>query len=77
MSFAAPKGVIEENDTVILYLHATNRHAIVVTREIKNKNGDSIEYVSAKFRKLHGVAVLQQWILKTFLLPYKRSDNFC
>lgn len=45
MSFTAPKRVIEENDTVILYLTATNRHAIVVTREIKNKNGELIEYV--------------------------------
>lgn len=42
MSFSAPKGVIEENDTVILYLTATNRHAIEVTREIKNKNGEKM-----------------------------------
>lgn len=45
MSFAAPKRVIEEKDTVILYLTATSRHAIDVTREITNKNGESIEYV--------------------------------
>lgn len=45
MSFSAPKRVIQENDTVILYLNTRNRHAIDVTKEIKNKNGDLVEYV--------------------------------
>lgn len=45
MSFSAPKRFIEENDTVIVYLTASNRHAIDVKREIKNKNGELIEYV--------------------------------
>lgn len=45
MSFSAAKRFIEENDTVILYLSATNRHAIDVKKEIENKNGQLVEYV--------------------------------
>lgn len=45
MSFKASKRVIEENDTVILYLSINNKHAIDVSREIKNRNGDLVEYV--------------------------------
>lgn len=45
MSFRAPKTIIEEKDTVILYLSASNKHAIDVTKEIKNKNGELVEFV--------------------------------
>lgn len=45
MSFAHHKTVIEENDTVILYLTVNNMHAIDVTPTVKNRKGDSIEYV--------------------------------
>lgn len=45
MSFAKHKTVIEENDTVILYLNITNMHAIDVCPQIKNKKGELIEHV--------------------------------
>lgn len=44
MSFAAPKRIIEKDDTVILYLGITNMHAIVVNPEIMNKNGQLVPY---------------------------------
>lgn len=45
MSFAAPKTVIEENDTVILYLTVQSMHAIDVVPFIKNKKEEIIENV--------------------------------
>lgn len=45
MSFATHKRLIEEGDTVILYLNVNNMHAIDVFPEIKNKRGDMVEYV--------------------------------
>lgn len=45
MSFAKHKTVIEENDTVILYLTVNNMHAIDVTPTVKNRKGENIEYV--------------------------------
>lgn len=45
MSFAKHKTVIEENDTVILYLTITNMHAIDVCPQMKNKKGELIENV--------------------------------
>lgn len=45
MSFAAPKTIIEENDTVILYLTVQSMHAIDVVPFIKNKKEELIENV--------------------------------
>lgn len=45
MSFAHPKTIIEEGDTVILYLTASNMHAIEVCAQIKNKKGSLVENV--------------------------------
>lgn len=45
MSFAQPKTIIEEGDTVILYLTASNMHAIEVCAQIKNKKGSLVENV--------------------------------
>lgn len=45
MSFAGPKAVIEEGDTVILYLTVTNVYAIEAVPQIKNKKGEFVEYV--------------------------------
>lgn len=45
MSFATHKKVIEEGDTVVLYLTVNNMHAIDVLPQIKNKKGDMVEYV--------------------------------
>lgn len=45
MSFAQPKTIIEENDTVILYLTIQSSHAIDVKPFIKNKNGELVENV--------------------------------
>lgn len=45
MSFAKPKTVIEENDTVILYLTVQNFHAFDVVPYIKNKKDELVENV--------------------------------
>lgn len=45
MSFARPKTVIEENDTIILYLTVQSFHAIDVIPYIKNKRDELIENV--------------------------------
>lgn len=45
MSFAKHKTVIEENDTVILYLSISNVHAIDVVPQIHNKKGEFVENV--------------------------------
>lgn len=61
MSFAKHKTIIEENDTVILYLTISNIHAIDVTPQVKNKRGELIENIfqttfgSLKVKNLIGV----------------------
>uniref|UniRef100_A0A336LJD7 tRNA (adenine(58)-N(1))-methyltransferase n=1 Tax=Culicoides sonorensis TaxID=179676 RepID=A0A336LJD7_CULSO len=45
MSFREHKDVIDEGDTVILYLTVFSMHAIEAKAEIKNKLGEMIEYV--------------------------------
>lgn len=45
MSFSQPKTVIEEGDTVILYLTVTNVYAIEAVPQIRNKKNEMIEYV--------------------------------
>lgn len=45
MSFAAPKTIIEENDTIILYLTVQNMHAIDVCPVILNKKGQEVENI--------------------------------
>lgn len=45
MSFRDPKRIIEEGDTVILYVSVKSIHAIEVHPEIKNKKGEVIENV--------------------------------
>lgn len=44
MSFKAPKRIIEENDTVILYLGVTQMYSIDVNSKIKNKHGQLVDY---------------------------------
>lgn len=61
MSFARPKTVIEENDTVILYLTVQSLHAIDVLPYIKNKKDELVENVfqtsfgALKVKELIGV----------------------
>lgn len=61
MSFAKPKTVIQENDTVILYLTVQSFHAIDVIPYIKNKKNELVENVfqtsfgALKVRDLIGV----------------------
>lgn len=43
MSFAEPKTIIEENDTVILYMTPTNLHAIDIKPYVTSKKGDLVE----------------------------------
>ncbi|XP_055604342.1 tRNA (adenine(58)-N(1))-methyltransferase catalytic subunit TRMT61A [Uranotaenia lowii] len=45
MSFAEPKTLIEEGDTVILYMTVTNIYAIEAVPQIRNKKNEMIEYV--------------------------------
>lgn len=45
MSFAKHKTVIEEGDTVILYLTVQSMHAIDVLPMLKNKKGETVENV--------------------------------
>lgn len=45
MSFAEPKTVIEEGDTVIIYLTPTKIYAIEAVPQIKNKKDELVEYV--------------------------------
>lgn len=45
MSFAEPKSIIEENDTVILYMTPTNMHAIDIKAYVTSKKGDLVENV--------------------------------
>ncbi|XP_036325290.1 tRNA (adenine(58)-N(1))-methyltransferase catalytic subunit TRMT61A [Rhagoletis pomonella] len=62
MSFLKPKDLIEEGDTVILYLTVNSMHAIQATPTIVNKKGETIEYIfqtsygALKVRNLIGVA---------------------
>lgn len=45
MSFRRDKTEIDEGDTVILYLSASNMHAFRVQPTIKNKHGELVENV--------------------------------
>lgn len=45
MSFNEHKTIIDEGDTVILYLTINSMHAIDVTQQIKNKKGELVENV--------------------------------
>lgn len=61
MSFAKRKTIIDENDTVILYLSVSNLHAIDVLPQINNKRGELVEnvfqtsYGALKVKNLIGV----------------------
>lgn len=61
MSFANYKSIIEENDTVILYMSVTNFHAIDVVPQVRNKRGELVEnvfqtsYGALKVKNLIGV----------------------
>jgi tRNA (adenine57-N1/adenine58-N1)-methyltransferase catalytic subunit len=45
MSFNKHKTIIEEGDTVVIYLTINNIHAIEVYEKIKNKKGELVEYI--------------------------------
>lgn len=61
MSFAEPKTVIKENETVILYLSVQSFHAIDVIPYIRNKKNELVEnvfqtnYGALKVKDLIGV----------------------
>lgn len=59
MSLAAPKTVIQENDTVILYLTVQSLHAIDVVPFIKNKKDELIENV---FQTTYGALKIKDLI---------------
>ena len=44
MSFAVPKRVIEENDTVILYFSVVKMQPVLVTKQITCKNGQKVSF---------------------------------
>jgi hypothetical protein len=49
MSFNKHKTIIEEGDTVVIYLTINNIHAIEVYEKIKNKKGELVEYIFQVF----------------------------
>lgn len=61
MSFLKPKDIIDQGDTVILYISINNMHAIDVNPTILNKKGETIEnvfqttYGALKVKELIGV----------------------
>ncbi|XP_046989259.1 tRNA (adenine(58)-N(1))-methyltransferase catalytic subunit TRMT61A-like [Schistocerca americana] len=63
MSFARFKEVIEEDDTVILYVNVNSMHALKVTPQIKNKNG---ALVSNVFQTVYGALKVDSLIGKKF-----------
>lgn len=58
MSFLKPKDIIEEGDTVILYLTVNSMHAIETTPTIVNKKGETIEHVN----DYRNICILLQFI---------------
>lgn len=72
MSFAAPKTLIEENDTVILYMTPTNLHAIEVKPYVTSKKGEQVENVhqtsfgGLKVKDLIGVKYGSKVFLRIF-----------
>ncbi|KAK7792652.1 hypothetical protein R5R35_005110 [Gryllus longicercus] len=63
MSFANYKSVIEQGDTVILYLSVNNMHAIKVEQRIKNKKNEMVENV---FQTPYGALKVKSLIGQTF-----------
>ncbi|XP_075227372.1 tRNA methyltransferase 61 [Lycorma delicatula] len=63
MSFSSYKDVIEEGDTVILYLNPNNMHAIEVKPTIINKTGKSVDNV---FQTIYGALHVKDLIGKMF-----------
>ncbi|XP_061398566.1 tRNA (adenine(58)-N(1))-methyltransferase catalytic subunit TRMT61A-like [Musca vetustissima] len=61
MSFLKPKDVIDEGDTVILYISVNSMHVIEATPTIVNKKGETIEHIfqtsfgALKVRNIIGV----------------------
>lgn len=70
MSFAKHKTIIEEGDTVILYLTVQSMHAIDAVPMIKNKKGEIVENVfqtsfgALKVKNLIGVEYGAKVIIK-------------
>ncbi|KAL1131678.1 hypothetical protein AAG570_011291 [Ranatra chinensis] len=63
MSFLSYKELIEEGDTVILYLSANSMHALRVVRTILNKNNESVENV---FQTTYGALKVANLVGKSF-----------
>lgn len=63
MSFLKPKTIINEGDTVILYLTVNNMHAIDVVPTIKNKKGETVENV---FQTNYGALKVKNLIGKKY-----------
>jgi tRNA (adenine57-N1/adenine58-N1)-methyltransferase len=63
MSFEKFKDVIEQGDTVILYLSVNSMHAIQVQPRIKNKKDEWVENV---FQTTYGALKVQSLIGKKF-----------
>jgi tRNA (adenine57-N1/adenine58-N1)-methyltransferase len=63
MSFSGYKDVIEEGDTVILYLSASSLHAIRVSNTIPNKHGVTVDNV---FQTTYGALKVSSLVGKKF-----------
>lgn len=76
MSFAKHKTIIEENDTVILYMSITNFHAIDVVPQVRNKKGELVENV---FQTTYGALKVKSLIGEKYgskVEQTKRCRNF-
>lgn len=63
MSFNGTKEVIEEGDTVVLYLSPQNMHSMEVCHKIKNKKGEMVENV---FQTTYGALKVPSLIGKRY-----------
>lgn len=44
MSFAVPRRIIDEGDTVVLYFSVVNMHSIEIKRQILNNKGQLVSF---------------------------------
>lgn len=63
MSFAVPKRIIEQGDTVILYLGINNTHSIEVKSETINKHGQSVPFT---FQTTYGALKVDSLVGKEY-----------
>lgn len=69
MSFACTKSVVEENDTVMVYLDPKCIYPVQVTPTILAKNGERVEHI---FQTKYGALKVKDLIGRQFGYKVKR-----